>query len=61
MSVQKWYAVICDECGQIIQYWECCSAKEAIELSKGNDARVTSKYQFCCEDCRKKYFDKEGE
>lgn len=61
MSVQKWYAVVCDNCGQIIQYWECSSAKTAIELCKGDAVRVTNKYQFCCENCKKEYFNKEEE
>lgn len=61
MSIQKWYAVVCDECGEIIQYWQCCSASKAIELSRGNSVRVTNNYQFCCEDCRKKYFNKKNE
>lgn len=58
MSVQKWYAVICDECHEVIQYWQCCSARKAVQLSKGDSVKVTNNHQFCCEDCYKKYFNR---
>ena len=35
MSIQKWYAVVCDNCGQIIQYWEVQLRKESNRTFQG--------------------------
>ena len=40
--IEKWYCLRCDNCGEIINYWETSSAEKAIHKEKELDVcRIT--------------------
>ena len=54
--IEKWYCIRCDNCGELMNYWQTYSALRALELEKENNVerfRITSSSQFCSEECQK--------
>lgn len=53
--IQKWYCIICDNCGEVINYWQRSSRKDALEAEyeQGDSGCVISSInQYCCKECR---------
>lgn len=56
--VQKWYCLVCDYCGDVINYWERSSVKEALvaERKVANGSVIFSNGKtFCDREYYKKY------
>lgn len=56
--VQKWYCLVCDYCGDVINYWECSSVEAALvtERKACNGSVVFANGKtFCDKECYKKY------
>ncbi len=56
--VQKWYCLVCDRCGDVMNYWERSSVKEALaaerEFVSGGVIFANGK-TFCDRECYKNY------
>lgn len=56
--VQKWYCLVCDYCGDVINYRECSSVKAALaaerKVADGSVIFPNGK-TFCNGECYKKY------
>lgn len=53
--IEKWYALRCDACGELINYWQEDSMRDAIERERNNVTRVIALYDgkcFCDYGCR---------
>lgn len=37
--IEKWYCLKCDNCGEVVNYWEEDSVKDAIERERNNGDR----------------------
>lgn len=59
--VQKWYCLVCDYCGDVMNYWERSSVKEALaaerEFVSGSVIFANGK-TFCNRECCKNYLAK---
>ena len=56
--IQKWYCLVCDYCGDVINYWERSSVKEALaaERKVADDSVIFANGKtFCDRECYKKY------
>ena len=51
--VQKWYCLVCDYCGDVINYWECSSVEVALDTER--EVVKNSGKTFCDKECYKKY------
>lgn len=56
--VQKWYCLVCDYCGDVMNYWECSSVKGALDterIADENSVIFPNGKTFCDKECYKKY------
>lgn len=56
--VQKWYCLVCDYCGDVINHWECSSVKAALDaerIADENSVIFSNGKTFCDRECYKKY------
>lgn len=56
--IEKWYCIRCDSCGEVINYWQEDSMRDAIERERDNDCGVIALYDgkcFCDCLCRDKW------
>jgi len=56
--IEKLYCLRCDECGEVINYWQTSSIEKAIRKEKINGEvkitkRVNGMYHLVCQDCVK--------
>ena len=59
--VQKWYCLVCDHCGDVINYWERSSVKEALAAERefvGGSVIFANGKTFCNRECYKNYLAK---
>lgn len=54
--IQKWYCLICDKCGEVVNYWETTSIDKAVRIEKRNGStkiakRVNGSYYIECKEC----------
>ena len=56
--IQKWYCLVCDYCGDVMNYWERSSVKEALAAERElvDDSVIFANGKtFCNKECYKKY------
>jgi TPP-dependent indolepyruvate ferredoxin oxidoreductase alpha subunit len=56
--VQKWYRLVCDYCGDVMNYWECSSVKVALDTEREvvkNSVIFSNGKTFCNRGCYKNY------
>ena len=56
--VQKWYCLVCDYCGDVMNYWQCLSVKAALDterIADKNSVVFSNGKTFCDKECYKKY------
>lgn len=56
--IQKWYCLVCDYCGDVMNYWERSSVKEALAAERElvDDSVIFANGKtFCDRECYKKY------
>lgn len=57
--VEKWYCIICDNCKEVMNYWQVSSAKDALRREKSFNDPDTKIYSngktFCSIECEKEY------
>ena len=59
--VQKWYCLVCDHCGDVMNYWERSSVKEALDAERefvGGSVIFSNGKTFCNRECYKNYLAK---
>lgn len=56
--IEKWYCIRCDNCGEVINYWQTYSSMRALEKEKedgDSGVIVTPSKQFCDVKCQKEW------
>ncbi len=61
MVIEKWFCIRCDNCGEVINYWQTSSPMRALEKEKEGEPTeviVTLSKQFCNKKCQKEWLAK---
>lgn len=62
--IQKWYCIVCDNCGEVMNYWQENSVKDALQRERddgGSEKKIYSNGKtFCDSECEKEYLANKG-
>lgn len=59
--IEKWFCLRCDNCGEVINYWERESVHEAIEAEKRGGPPSIASWNgncFCDSKCQKEWLER---
>lgn len=58
MAIEKWFCLKCDNCGEVVNYWQRDSIGEAIEAEKRSGPPTIISWNgncFCDKKCQKEW------
>lgn len=59
--IEKWFLLKCDNCGEVVDYWQRESVQEAIEAEKKSGPPGIASWNgncFCNKECQKEWLER---
>lgn len=49
--IEKWFCLKCDKCGEVCNYWQCSSIKDALREEKEQGTAIVKRDKIYCKEC----------